>query len=480
MSSSTEEKKHGSKDGLRAGTLGVVGIVFFVVASAAPLAALTGTSPVVFLGVSVGAPGMFLVAGLVCLLFSVGYAAARRHITSAGGFAAYISRSLSRRAGVGFAFVAIASYSCSVIGVYALFGTIAKESFSAVLGIELPWQAWTFGTLAVVAVLGYFEIRVANRVLGILLIAELAYLGILACGVFFQGGANGIDLDSFVPSNVFSGAPGTAFMFAFLAFLGFEATALYGEETKNPKRTVPIATYAAVIIITIVYAFSTWAVALGWGSSKVGHAAAADPANFVFTVSELYLGAAFTDSMRLLVVLSFFATLLAIHAAISRYIFSLGRGGILPAAVGASHPRFKSPHRASVIESMLCLVVLAAFACAGADPFTVIFSWLSGVASVGVIVTEIAVSVGVIVFFQRTRLDTRLWHSLVAPGLAVIALSIAEFLALTNYRELAGVDTNWVYSLPAALPVIFVVGYALAAKREKLGIDLYRGITDDV
>lgn len=473
MTSISEQQPDNETGALRGGVLGGVGIVFFVVAAAAPLAAVTGTSPVVFQGIAVGAPGMFLVAGLVCLLFSVGYAAASRHITSAGGFAAYIARLLSPRVGAGFAFVAIASYSASLIAVYGLFGSIANEVFAAVVGIDLPWQVWTLGTLVIVAILGYFEVRVANRVLGVLLIAELVFLAILATGILVHGGAEGINVGSFVPSNILSGAPGMAFMLAFLAFLGFEATALYGEETRDPKRTIPVATYAAVIVITVLYAASTWAIALGWGPSEIAAAATDDPANFVFTISERYLGTPFTNVMQILVVLSFFATLLAIHSALSRYVFSLGRDRILPSRVGRTHSRFRSPHVASIVESGLCLLVLMLFALFDAEPIAVIFSWLSGVASVGIIVTEAVVSIGVLVFFRRTRLDQRLWHSLVAPALAVVVLCGAEYLALTNYQALAGVDNGWVFALPAALPVAFVIGYVIAVRRERAGFEPY-------
>src|SRR5699024_5299069 len=80
MSATSEQETTDETGALRGGALGGVGIVFFVVAAAAPLAAVTGTSPIVFQGVAIGAPGMFLMAGLVCLLFAVGYAAVSRHI----------------------------------------------------------------------------------------------------------------------------------------------------------------------------------------------------------------------------------------------------------------------------------------------------------------------------------------------------------------------------------------------------------------
>lgn len=58
---------------LRKGTLGLIGIVFFVVAAAAPLAGMTGAFPVAMgIGVGAGAAGMYVAVGIILLLFSVG------------------------------------------------------------------------------------------------------------------------------------------------------------------------------------------------------------------------------------------------------------------------------------------------------------------------------------------------------------------------------------------------------------------------
>jgi amino acid transporter len=76
---------------LKRNAIGTAGIVFFVVAAAAPLAATLGASPLVFGSTGVGGPGAYLAAMVVLLLFAVGYATMSRHVTSAGGFAAYIS-----------------------------------------------------------------------------------------------------------------------------------------------------------------------------------------------------------------------------------------------------------------------------------------------------------------------------------------------------------------------------------------------------
>ena len=64
---------------LKKGTLGLFGIIFFVVAAAAPVAGMTGAFPVAIgIGDGAGAAGMYVAVGIVLLLFSVGYATTSR------------------------------------------------------------------------------------------------------------------------------------------------------------------------------------------------------------------------------------------------------------------------------------------------------------------------------------------------------------------------------------------------------------------
>jgi len=72
-----------------------------------------------------------------------------------------------------------------------------------------------------------------------------------------------------------------AIMFALASFVGFEATAIYGEESRNPTRTVPMATYAAVSIIMVFFAFTTWAIISSYGADRVVAAAFCGPGEFL-------------------------------------------------------------------------------------------------------------------------------------------------------------------------------------------------------
>ena len=110
---------------LRVGRLGVVGIVFYVVAAASPLVGMTGALPVaIVLGNGAAVPGAYLAAGIVLLLFSVGYAAMSQRVTNTGAFFAYVGRGLGIGPGVGSAYASLVAYLAIQLAIYGFFGAV--------------------------------------------------------------------------------------------------------------------------------------------------------------------------------------------------------------------------------------------------------------------------------------------------------------------------------------------------------------------
>ena len=106
---------------LRRGTLGLLGIIFFVVAASAPLAGMTGAFPVaVGIGNGAGAAGMYVAVGIVLLLFSVGYATMSHYVTNTGAFFAYVGRGLGIVPGVGSAAVSVLALPRGAVGRHRL------------------------------------------------------------------------------------------------------------------------------------------------------------------------------------------------------------------------------------------------------------------------------------------------------------------------------------------------------------------------
>ena len=173
---------------------------------------------------------------------------------------------------------------------------------------------------------------------------------------------------------------GAGLLFCVAVFLGFEGTAIYSEEAKNPKRTIPRATYLCVGLISVFYIMTTWVLAVAFGVDGVQAAAQQDPAGFVFTVGADYIGNSFVDVMKVLFVTSTFAACLGLHNAVSRYQFSLARERMLPEALSVTHPVWKSPTRSSLVQTVIGLAITLIAWATQQDPIHIVFpcSWRSG------------------------------------------------------------------------------------------------------
>ncbi|KIQ18427.1 APC family permease [Rhodococcus sp. MEB064] len=461
----TSEPTHAeaSQTGTLRGSIGVAGIVFLVIAAAAPLTAIGGALPVMIAtGNGAGAPMAYIVAGVVLLVFSVGYAAMSRHMVDTGAFYSYVHKGLGRSMGLGAAALALLTYTAIQAAVYGLAASTLRDLVVEYGGPDIDWWAWALGLIAIVAVLGYRSIDLGAKVLAVLLVLEVGIILALSVAVFARGGAAGIDVVSFTPASFFSGSPGIALMFAIASFIGFEATAIYGEEARNPKRTVPIATYVAVIVIGVVYAVSSWAVVLAYGSADVAAAATADTAGLTFGAAALFMGDTASDIMLIMLVTSLFASLLAFHNAISRYVFALARQGVGPRSLARTHTRHGSPHRGSLFQTLSAVIVVGAFAIAGSDPVLELFTWMSGLATVSILVLMILTGVAIVAFFARSDVDKRWWHTRIAPVLGCIGLIVITGLVVDNFALLVGGSSVLATLLLVLVVLVFIAGVLIS------------------
>lgn len=449
------------------GRLGPGSIVFMVVAAAAPLTVIAGSVPIgIAAGNGPGYPAMYVVAAVVLFFFAVGFTAMCRHVPNAGAFYSYIGTGLGRGAGLGSAVVALVSYITVQGAVYGYVGFLADDVITGYGGPSVPWWVWTFVVLAVTGLLGHRHIELSSKVLGVLLVAEIAIVLVMDAGIVFRGGGDeGLSTAMFQPSQVLSGSPGIGLMFAIAGFIGFEATAIFRDEARDPDRTIPRATYLALALIGGFYALSSWAIVSAWGDSAIVEQSAADPGGIVVSTAAQYVGTAAADIMLVLFVTSLFACILSFHNVLSRYVFSLGNTGVLPGICGRSHARHASPHIASLVTSAIGALLMAVLVIAGLDPVLEIFTWLAGIASVGIVVLMLLACLAVLVFFRRTGLDRRPWQSMIAPGLGLVGLGLILLLLVKNLPLLMGGSTPLGVGAGVLLAVALAAGWVLAKAR---------------
>jgi amino acid transporter len=434
---------------LHKNAIGLMGVLFLTVTGAAPISAMLFNTPIsVGYGNGIGTPAGFLFATVILTIFSVGYCTMARKITAAGGFYSFISHGLGRELGMGFAFASVAAYSVFEASLCGGFAYFAHLKF-AQHGHNIRWFWFALAMVGIIAILTYFDVRLSARLLGLALIGEVIVLLIMDIGIFGQGGHH-VSASAINPVEAFKGFPaggglaagaaGIGIFFAFWSWVGFEMAPNYGEESKDPKRIVPLSMYISVIGLGIFYVITSWAAISGYHST---HAAAAqaqkDASQFFFIPTKDFVGGGVRDVMSYLIITGSFACGMAFHNTAARYFYSLGRERVLPPVLGRTHHRWKSPHIATLTQSSIAALIVLGFAIfAGTnDPNSQAYLQLYGLMAVmGVIIilaVQALVSVAVWNYFRvHHPQEQHWWRTMLAPAISFVAQGIVLYLLFKN------------------------------------------------
>ncbi|MCT8973916.1 APC family permease [Microbaculum marinisediminis] len=460
--------------------MGPLELAFFVVAAAGPLLVVAGFAPLAFMIGGIGAPGAQLFAGLVLLLFAVGFTRMAMRVHNRGAFYAYIGKSLGKVMGGGAAALATAAYCVITFGQLGAFGAFASGSMSRLAGIEIDWVWFSLGAWALVAFLGYQQISLSAKVLGVALISEVLILVVLAVPVLLSGGPEGFTAEPILPTSIFGGL-GTGAMFAivFGAFIGFESTAVYAEEARNPGKTVPQATFMAVGFLTVFYGFMAWVAVVAFGESQVVAVATESPTEMFFIATERYVGHGATIVMELLLITSTFASSLAFHNTGSRYLFTLSREGLLPAFLGRINQVNRSPQAACLTVSAIALAVVLVSRLVGLDPYLELFLIAVAPSILAIIVLQLICSVAILVYFRTDKTsDNGVFVTTIAPVLSMIGLAVATWLITVNFSLLSGREGVANVVILSSLPIVFLIGMGRTIALRRSDPERYGRLTE--
>ncbi|WP_110797514.1 APC family permease [Mycolicibacterium llatzerense] len=493
MSAAKSAKAAGSSppsphvDRLKPNTLGLIDVVFMAVATSAPITAMSGNVPFsVGFGVGTGTPATYIYATIVLTVFAVGYVAMARHVTSTGAFYGFISHGLGRVAGLGAGYMVTFCYSvfeASLVGIFSYFG---NKVFLDQVGINIPWPYFAFACIAINALLAYFDISLAAKVLSVFLITEIAILAIMAFAVLFHGGGpNGLMFDSLNPVNAFKpnglaiAAPGLAMFIAFWSWTGFESTVMYGEESRNPRKIIPIATIIAVTGVGAFYIFVSWMTVAGNGrADSIARAQGDNPLDMFFHPTEVFAGHWAVLVFQWLMMSGSFACALAFHNCAARYGYALGREGLLPRALGRTHPRHGSPHIASFVQMGVAAVWIIGFWAFKKDPYLDIFVLLAVVGTFSLLIVQTITMAAVFNYFRKHHPGENPWRVKVAPIVGGIGMLAVVVLMIQNLDTAAGsAAQSLLFKLiPYIALALFATGAATALYLRRTNTDKYQMI----
>ncbi|MFM8350655.1 MAG: APC family permease, partial [Actinomycetales bacterium] len=381
-------------------------------------------------------------------------------------------------------------FEASLIGGFAYF---ADQYVFAPAGIDVNWFVVAVLGLLLIGVLSYFSITLSASVLSVTLILEVIVLLSVGISVLVKGGPDGYMFADIVSplaaftalpegaygSGVAAGVAAIGIFFAFWSWVGYETTAAYGEETKNPKRVVPLATMIAVIGLGLFYTFMSWMVVVGNGAKQaVEISAGASPVDLWLGLVDSNLGGFMVILYKLLLVLGSFACAMAFHNAASRYIYALGREGAFGwmRFFGKVNAKHGSPGNASILQTVITLVLCVLFllftnvyvegeATPELVPYVNVYGLLALIGTAMILIVQTITSIAVIWYFwvKKAHKSNPLW-TLIAPILGAVGMLYALWLLWSNREWAAGLaaDSLVFQWMPYYVIGLIVVGIVYA------------------
>lgn len=449
---------------LHMNAIGVVGLVAGAAGAVAPLAAMFFNVPSIVTQAGAATPLVFLISAIGMVLFSVSLVYFARRISSAGGLYSWVSLSLGPGAGYSAGWLMLGGYALFEAAAAAAFGGLTDNTLSSLLNFHLAGGWITYSLLAVVLVsaLTYFDIKWSARVLTPFLALEIGSLLVLDLAIVFQGGAAGHDfVHTFTTAGstlkgVFPGGIlgiGVGMALGVWSFVGAEQGVAFGEEVRFPRKAIPYGLFGVFAGVGILFILTTYAAVIGLGwqntASTLGNLANA-PTPY-FDLANHYVGGWLTPILYVTISTSTFASIIAFHNGMIRYLYAMGRERILPRWFGKTHPRWKSPYTASLVQSAFSLLVIlflalviqrtnadgsTSYALGIADGKTyqqtngiASYGWLAIIGTMNFIVVYILVNIAAPFYARRHKEFHALTH-VVAPLLSslVLLIPLASFV----------------------------------------------------
>jgi amino acid transporter len=356
--------------------------------------------------------------------------------------------------------VAYIAYEAAVAAIFAAFAsTTSHDQF----GVDIHWTVFALIYLILATFLGHRKIDFASKVLIILLFSEISILALMTIGVFINGGGpDGFVFSLLNPMEAFGGpSPGLGIFFAFSCWVGFESTALYGEESRNPKKIIPRATYICVISIGLFYVLVAWAAIIGNGLTQSIELSQTDPFALFFNPTSQYIGAWGVTIFQWLIITGSFACAIAFHNSAARYLYAIGREGFIHKSLGRTHRKHGSPYVASIVETIIVAIVLFLFWVNDFDPYLGAFTLLTLLGAACIFIVQALCSFAVIGYFQKNHRESRHWFkTFLAPLIGGLCMILMLVLLVVNVDALVGEAGNTVFfkMIPWIVLGVFLLG----------------------
>ncbi|MBW0137070.1 APC family permease [Pseudonocardia abyssalis] len=425
--------------GLDRRNLGPAEVLAQSVAGAAPAAAMATVPAIVAATAGPGTLWSFAVATIVALLIGSCIGQFTRRMAAAGSLYSLTAQGLGPAAAfssgvallVGYGVLAMAAMTGSAIYLDALVARVGGT------GGSRPVLVLAVCVLAVLATGGVLvQVRLSARVVLLVEAVSITVMTIVFLALLGADAPAGPP-----PPDPGIGGIAAGVLPALGAFIGFEAATAMGVEARRPFRTVPRVVTWTAGAAGVLYLFAAYTQVTGFAAG--GLTTAPEPVlTLVMARGEAWIAVLLDVGIAM----SFAACTLATLGALVRVVFSMARDEIVPARLGATHPRFRTPHVAIAVALPVVAAVPAGLLASGM-PGSQVLAGLLTVATAGYLVAYLLVCLAAPLFLRRIG-------ELTLPPVVVTAVAVPVLLAVL----VAFVVSAWGGAIPLVIGLLVLAG----------------------
>jgi APA family basic amino acid/polyamine antiporter len=294
------------------------------------------------------------------------------------------------------------------------------ESAPHLAGIPIVFNILAFAIVALVTIVLVIGIRESATINTAMVMLKLVVLGFfVVVGWSYVSPAN---FKPFAPNGWAGVQAGAAIVF--FAYIGFDAVSTVAEETRNPKRDLPIGIIGSLVICTFIYIIVavvfTGIIPFDVLRQKLA-TQQAEPLTMALQYANIERwGGLFVGIVAFGSVVAHTAVLLVFQLGQPRIFFSMARDGLLPASFARVHPRYRTPHVTTIFTGV------AVGVCA---MFTSIDEMVD-LTNIGTLFAFILVCVGILILRKRDPGRPRAFRTPWVPVVPLLGVISCAYLML--------------------------------------------------
>jgi amino acid transporter len=414
-----EGKTFGPVPRLERGALNLVDIATSTMANIAPAMSFFFSSALIASAAGIASPLTIIAAAIAIALLGNTLAEFSRSIPSTGSFITFIGKTFGPVMAVTTTIAVSIGYIVAMSSVIDISGGWTQIILQHYFNINIPWQILTLIFVVIVFFLMVRGVHLSTQWAGIFFFLEMAVLVLVSIAVLVTH-ASHLSLAPFNPGNITGGLAGLGlgFPIAVYLFIGWENSASLAEETNNPRRNVPRAIYASILLMGLSYLVFMYATVVAF-NYNVNALSNAQPVPFIAAaqaisgiLAALAYIAGFTSTL---------GAMIAGSNSQSRLIFNAAREGLLPSWMARVHSRRHTPWVSFLVFSGIGLAIVYIFGWT-TDPVT-FFGEIATLGTILVALTYLVSNIALPVYYRRYHPDQfSVVRHLILPILGVLAI----------------------------------------------------------